>query len=96
MLAALTRCMPASVTWNQPRGGMFLWARLPPGMSAVELLPKAVDKGVAFVPGAPFYADHADPRTLRLSFVTASVDEINTGIAALAQAIAENLPRTSP
>ncbi len=53
------------------------------------LLPKAVDRNVAFVPGAAFYADHGDPRTLRLSFVTASVEQINTGVAALAQAIRE-------
>jgi 2-aminoadipate transaminase len=80
-----------SVTWNSPDGGMFLWARLPAGMSAVALLPKAVDKNVAFVPGSPFYADNADPRTLRLSFVTASVDQINIGIKALAEAIRENM-----
>jgi 2-aminoadipate transaminase len=49
-----------------------------------------VDKGVAFVPGAAFYADHADPHTLRLSFVTASVEQIGIGIAALARAIREN------
>ena len=90
MLAALTREMKGlDVTWNKPVGGMFLWARLPEGLSAIDLLPRAVDKGVAFVPGAAFYADHADPRTLRLSFVTASVDQINTGIAALAAAIPE-------
>ena len=96
MLAALQREMPvtpgnpdASVTWNTPDGGMFLWARLPAGMSAVELLPKAVDKNVAFVPGAAFYADNADPRTLRLSFVTASVGQINTGIKALADTVKE-------
>ena len=88
MLAALTREMKGlDITWNKPVGGMFLWARLPEGMSAVTLLPKAVDKGVAFVPGAAFYTDNADPRTLRLSFVTASVDQINTGVAALAAAI---------
>ena len=88
MLAALTREMTGlDITWNKPVGGMFLWARLPEGISAVELLPQAVDKGVAFVPGAAFYADNADPRTLRLSFVTASEDQINTGIAALAAAI---------
>jgi 2-aminoadipate transaminase len=88
MLTALTREMQGlDITWNKPVGGMFLWARLPEGMSAVELLPKAVDKGVAFVPGAAFYADNADPRTLRLSFVTASVEQINTGIAALAAVI---------
>jgi 2-aminoadipate transaminase len=42
---------------------------------------------VAFVPGAPFYADHGDERTLRLSFVTPSVEEIHRGVAALAVAI---------
>ena len=88
MVAALTREMKGvDITWNKPVGGMFLWARLPEGMSAVDLLPKAVNKGVAFVPGAAFYADNADPRTLRLSFVTASVDQINAGIATLAAAI---------
>jgi 2-aminoadipate transaminase len=65
--------------------------RLPAGLNAVELLPKAVGKGVAFVPGAAFYADGADPRTLRLSFVTASEEQIHIGIAALAQAIREAL-----
>jgi len=92
MLEALAREMPAgdpdaTLTWNTPAGGMFLWARLPEGMSAVDLLPYAVDKGVAFVPGAPFYADHGDPRTLRLSFVTPSVEEIHRGVAALAGAV---------
>jgi 2-aminoadipate transaminase len=68
---------------------MFLWARLPEGMSAQDLLPLAVDKGVAFVPGAAFYSDHGDPRTMRLSFVTPDGDEIRKGVGALAAAIAE-------
>ena len=93
MLAALQKDMPSDVMWNTPVGGMFLWARLPEGMNAQELLPKAVDKGVAFVPGAAFYNDHADPRTMRLSFATPNVDEIRTGVAALAAAIREH--RTS-
>ena len=90
MLSAMKQHMPAGVEWNTPSGGMFLWARLPQGMNAAELLPKAVDKGVAFVPGAAFYADHPDARTLRLSFVTASVQEIQTGIEALAKTIEVN------
>ena len=90
MLEALTTEMAGlDVQWNSPVGGMFLWARLPAGVSAVELLPQAVDKGVAFVPGAAFYADHGDPRTLRLSFVTASEEQIRIGVRALAQAIRE-------
>ena len=92
MLDALAREMPmgeadATLTWNTPAGGMFLWARLPRGMNAVDLLPLAVEHGVAFVPGAPFYAGDSDPRTLRLSFVTPSIDEIHRGVAALATAI---------
>ncbi|MBT9507719.1 PLP-dependent aminotransferase family protein [Rhodoferax sp.] len=95
MLAALEREMQGlDVQWNTPVGGMFLWARLPQGVSAIELLSRAVDKGVAFVPGAAFYADNADPRTLRLSFVTASVEQINAGIAMLAAAIRETKGRT--
>jgi 2-aminoadipate transaminase len=88
MLAALQREMKGlEVQWNKPDGGMFLWARLPQGVSAIELLPRAVDKGVAFVPGAAFYAGQPDTRCLRLSFVTASVQQIDSGIAALAAAI---------
>ncbi len=92
MLAALEREMPAGTSWNSPDGGMFIWTRLPEGMEAIGLLPRAVEKGVAFVPGAAFYADNADPRALRLSFVTASVEQINTGIKALAEAIREHQP----
>ena len=90
MLDALKKDMAGlDVQWNSPVGGMFLWARLPEGVDAVDLLPKAVDKGVAFVPGAAFYADQGDPRTMRLSFVTASEEQIRIGIKALANAIRE-------
>jgi len=92
MLAALAQHMPSGVSWNQPAGGMFLWARLPQGMDSVALLPQAVERDVAFVPGAAFYAEAADARTLRLSFVTASADEIQRGVAALAAVIRENQP----
>ncbi|RYX91205.1 MAG: PLP-dependent aminotransferase family protein [Comamonadaceae bacterium] len=96
MLDAMAREMPGGTEWNTPVGGMFLWVRLPEGVDAVKLLPLAVDKGVAFVPGAPFYGADADTRTLRLSFVTASVAQINTGIAALAAAIREYRQAHSP
>ncbi|MGH8830378.1 MAG: PLP-dependent aminotransferase family protein, partial [Polaromonas sp.] len=76
---------------NTPAGGMFLWVRLPEGMNAIDLLPKAVERNVAFVPGAAFYAGNGDPRTLRLSFVTSSVEQIHIGIAALADAVREQL-----
>jgi 2-aminoadipate transaminase len=88
MLAALEQEMAGlDVQWTRPAGGMFLWVRLPDGVDAQALLPEAVERNVAFVPGAPFYADHPDTRTLRLSYVTATSDEIRTAIAALAAAI---------
>ena len=93
MLAAMAQHMPDGVEWNTPAGGMFIWVRLPAGMSAAELLPHAVSHNVAFVPGAAFYAEGADPRTLRLSFVTASEAQIETGIAALGTAIRQQMAR---
>ncbi len=94
MLAALeTNLAGTGVQWNTPGGGMFLWVKLPAGMDAVALLPKAVERNVAFVPGAAFYCDAAQNNTLRLSFVTASVEQINEGVALLAQTIRENLPQ---
>ena len=92
MLAALDREMAGlGLTWNRPAGGMFLWVQLPAGLKAIPLLDKAVKKGVAFVPGSAFYAQDANESTLRLSFVTATVDQINTGMAALAAAVRESL-----
>ena len=92
MLAALNKHLAGSgVTWNTPDGGMFLWLKLPNGMNAVELLPKAVERNVAFVPGAAFYADAPQLNTLRLSFVTASVAQINIGIEALAITLRESI-----
>ena len=91
MLAALAKEMQGlDVQWNRPDGGMFLWVRLPEGVSAIDLLPQAVERNVAFVPGAAFYAQDADPRTIRLSFVTSTPEQIATGIAALAAAIRDH------
>ena len=94
MLAALEHEMAGlDVKWTRPAGGMFLWVRLPEGVNAQALLPAAVERNVAFVPGAPFYAEHPDTRTLRLSYVTATSDEIRTAIAALAAAIRAQLAK---
>ena len=96
MLTALDSHLSGSgVTWNTPDGGMFLWLKLPHGMNAAHLLPKAVERNVAFVPGSAFYADTPQHDTLRLSFVTASVDQINVGIAALADVFKTHLREPS-
>ncbi len=95
MHAALERELASlGVTWSRPDGGMFLWAHLPEGMNAIDLLPEAVERNVAFVPGAAFYAEAPDTRTLRLSFVTASPAQIDAGVKALADAVRARLART--
>jgi 2-aminoadipate transaminase len=94
MLSALAQEMNGlGVRWNRPLGGMFLWLQLPQGMDAAALLPHAVDCGVAFVPGAAFFAAKPVQENLRLSFTTADESQISAGIAVLAQVIADHLPR---
>ena len=89
MAAALTTHLPAGTTFETPRGGMFFWLRLPEGFDAMPLLEKAVEAGVAFVPGAPFFAADPDPRTMRLSFVTLTVAQIEEAVAILGRVLAE-------
>lgn len=93
MAAALRTHMPAGTTWQEPKGGMFFWLRLPEGFDTLPLLEKAVDAGIAFVPGAPFYTEAPDRRTMRLSFVTLTTDEIADAIAALGRVVAAGAPR---
>jgi 2-aminoadipate transaminase len=83
MLEAMQEHFPKSVTWNRPEGGMFIWVNLPAGMDSVELLQKAIAENVAFVPGAPFFANEPQRNTLRLSFVTVPPERIKRGIAVL-------------
>jgi 2-aminoadipate transaminase len=91
MRDALQRHLPAGCRWNVPSGGMFFWLELPEGIDAAAMLPKAVERGMAYVPGAAFFADHARANTLRLSFVTVPPEEIERGVALLAETLAQAL-----
>jgi 2-aminoadipate transaminase len=91
MRDAMERHMPPGCRWNVPAGGMFFWVELPDGVDALSLLPRAVERGVAFVPGAAFYAGAARANTLRLSFVTVPPERIAQGIALLAQVLQEEI-----
>ncbi len=71
---------------DEPEGGMFYWARMP-GVDTSALLEHAVAHGVAYVPGAPFYAGEADTSRLRLSFSTATPEQIGEGIRRLARSV---------
>jgi DNA-binding transcriptional MocR family regulator len=88
---ALRRELGDAIAFVQPQGGLFVWARLTGAGGQVadggELAKRAIEKGVAFVPGAPFYANNPDHASLRLSFATVGVDKIEEGVRRLAQAV---------
>ena len=91
MCDALRHELGSAIEFVQPQGGLFVWARLTGADGKVgdgSVLAKlAIDKGVAFVPGAPFYCANPDHATLRLSFATVGVDKIVEGVGRLAQAL---------
>jgi 2-aminoadipate transaminase len=88
---ALRRELGDAIEFTQPQGGLFFWARLTGAggklKDAGELAKRAIEKGVAFVPGAPFFATNPDMSALRLSFATADVEKIEEGVGRLATAI---------
>ena len=88
---ALRQELGDAVEFVQPQGGLFVWLRLTGAggkqQDASALAKAAIEKGVAFVPGTPFFAQNPDPATLRLSFATADVAKIREGVARLAQAL---------
>jgi 2-aminoadipate transaminase len=93
MFAALRAHMPQGVRWSEPTGGMFVWLTVPAAVDTLRLLDRAIERGVVYVPGAPFFA--AEPRhdTLRLSFVTVPAEAIDRGVAILGRLIAEEMGR---
>ncbi len=88
---ALRRELGDAIEFTQPEGGLFFWARLTGKggklQDAGELARRAIEQGVAFVPGAPFFATDPDMASLRLSFATADVAKIEEGVSRLARAL---------
>ncbi len=88
---ALRQHLGAVIDFVQPQGGLFVWARLTGAGGKLNdgaaLAQKAIEQGVAFVPGAPFYCAQPDTSTLRLSFATVGEERIREGIARLGKAL---------
>ena len=88
---ALRRDLGDAIEFVQPQGGLFVWAQLTgaggKGSDAAGFAKRAIERGVAFVPGMPFYCANGDPATFRLSFATAPEEKIRDGVARLAQAL---------
>ena len=93
MLGALEKHFPADATWTRPKGGLFLWVTLPERINTMELLPRAVENNVTFVPGEDFHAEHNGKNTMRLNFSNAGIDDICAGIERLGSVIKAALAR---
>jgi 2-aminoadipate transaminase len=90
MLRGLTEFWPEGCSWTHPKGGLFLWARVPETIHTAELLPKAVEKNVAYVPGLAFYPGESEGfDAMRLNFSNATVEQIAEGTKRLGEAIRE-------
>ena len=83
MLEMMEELFPSEVTWRKPKGGMFLWSILPEGMDAAEVLKRAVERKVAFVPGGGFHPRGGNDNTMRINFSYSSPETIREGITRL-------------
>lgn len=85
MQAALTEHLSNELHWTPPRGGFFLWTRLPEGLDAVQLLPIAQQHGVIYVTGDAFFVDGRGTEFIRLAFSAPSHERIHEGVQRLAR-----------
>jgi len=91
MLEALEEYMPEGVEWTKPIGGFFVFAWLPEKIDTRKMLRKAVERGVAYVPGYAFYVDGGGHSTMRLNYSFPTVEEIREGVKRLAEVVREEL-----
>jgi len=89
LLAAFDRAMPETVTWTRPEGGFFSWLTLPEGVDATAVARRAAARGVAVVPGVPFFPDGRGTDNLRISFSRVEDELIDDGVERLARVIDE-------
>jgi 2-aminoadipate transaminase len=83
MLDALEKNAPAGARWTRPSGGFFILMELGAEVDAAKLLPAAIESGVAYVPGQPFFVDDTGANTLRLAYSKETPEKIADGVARL-------------
>jgi len=91
LLGALDEHAPDGVTWNVPVGGFYVWVELPPGLHSGDLLAKAINHRVAYVPGRGFYADGGGSSHLRLCYSFPTPERIVEGIQRFGELLHEEL-----
>jgi len=89
MIEAMEELFPSNVHWTRPLGGMFLWGILPEAMDAAEVLKTAIERKVAFVPGASFHPNGGGKNTMRINFSYSNPENIREGITRLGTLLKE-------
>jgi 2-aminoadipate transaminase len=91
MLDALAENFPREATWTHPQGGLFIWATLPDYIDTTDLLARALEENVAFVPGRAAYLDGRGGSELRLNFSGVSEDDIREGVRRIGEVVREQV-----
>jgi 2-aminoadipate transaminase len=91
MLDALAENFPREATWTHPQGGLFIWATLPDYIDTTDLLARALQEQVAFVPGRAAYLDGRGGSEMRLNFSGVSEDEIREGVRRIGEVVREQV-----
>ncbi len=91
MLTALDAEMPGGVAWTRPGGAFYVWLTVPAPIDTSDLLAKAIQHRVAYVPGRGFFADGNGANNARLCFSFPEVDRIREGVSRLAELLHEEL-----
>lgn len=87
MIDLIKEKFPESVDYTEPQGGMFIWLTLPPGLSSTEVFEQTLKKGVAVLPGTPFYTDGGGGNTIRLNFSNSTEQKIIIGMERLSRVL---------
>ena len=91
MYDCMKKYFPEGVTFTYPEGGLFTWVTLPEGMDAKELMPKVLDRQVAYVPGGPFYPNGGNANHFRLNYSNMPPERIEEGIKRLGEVLHSEL-----
>jgi 2-aminoadipate transaminase len=85
--AALTQHMPNCVSFDEPKGGFFIWLRFPDEIDTQQLLKNALEEDVEFSLGSDFSCDQASRNYARLSFSFYNEEKLTIGVQRLAVAV---------
>lgn len=95
MLDAMDEFFPQEVTWTRPKGGLFLWGMMPEKLNSAEVLKRAIEQNVAFVPGAAFFAHGGGANTMRINFSFTTPEKMLIGIERLGKVLREMVAEPS-